>query len=417
MAGLSLKPPPIAMMDMHSRTQYLFEVHKNYQHARKAERTRLLNEAVERTGLNRKYLIRKFRKGVAPTPRKRTRRSTTYGEEVHAMLVKLWRLFDHPCGQRLAPLLSSQLDHLRAIAVVKCDDAVAHKLKKITPATIDRKLRTEKVRHRLSQRRGRGSGLLFQRIPVKLSTDWDRELPGNLQLDFVMHCGQTIAGNHLNTLSVADIATGWWEGAAIMGRTKYAVRDGLRDIRLRLPFTVREVHPDNDPGLVNHILYRYCTGQGIAFSRSRPHRKNDNAWVEQRNWTHVRRVVGYLRYDTWAEQSILNELYRNLGLYRNYFLPTMKLSEKTRVGSKVHRKYDVAQTPYQRVLASPHVDAVYKERLQRIYASLNPKELKKRIDDSRETLTVMYRHKQNSLSQTDILKKIPPRMVTSQMIQ
>lgn len=403
-------------MDMHARTQYLHQVQADYRVAKKTERSQLLTEAVRRTGLNRKYLIRKLATHISTVKQRRRRRAVAYDEEVVQALVQVWRIFDHPCGQRLEPLLSEQVESLRALGELTCSDTVAQKLRAMGAATIDRKLRSEKVKHRLRHKRGAHDGLLAQRIPVKLSSEWDRDQPGNIQLDYVEHCGSSVLGKHLNTLSAADIASGWWEGAALMGRTKQATLEALKSIRYRLPFPLREIHPDNDTGLVNYVVWNYCEQEQIAFSRSRPHRKNDNAWVEQRNWTHVRKIVGYVRFDTLAEWAVLNDLYRTLSLYRNYFLPTMKLISKQRFGARVKRKYDRPQTPYQRLLMSDRVDAVTKDRLTATYRSLNPADLKRRLQRQRAALTHLYQQKQHS-SEVNLLKHIAPRLVSSDMMQ
>jgi len=149
-----------------------------------------------------------------------------------------------------------------------------------------------------------------------------------------------------------DIASSWWEGEAIPARTQQATREGLDAIRRRVPFRIQELHPDNDSGLINDLLWRYCRQRQIRMSRSRPYKKNDNAWVEQRNWTHVRKVEGYRRLDNTAELLVLRELYDRLRLYKNFFQPTMKLQSKVRVGGKIHRRYDEPRTPYQRLLES-----------------------------------------------------------------
>jgi hypothetical protein len=194
-------------MDMHARAQYLSQIQADYRFAKKTERSQLLTEAESRTGLNRKYLIRKLNQPLRTVQRKRARRATVYTDEVVRALVTVWRIFDQPCGQRLAPLLTEQVERLRAWGELTCSAAVAQRLQRMSAATIDRKLRPAKVRVRLRRRRGTHDGVLAQRIPVKLSSEWDREQPGNIQLDYVEHCGSSLLGRHLNTLSAADIAS------------------------------------------------------------------------------------------------------------------------------------------------------------------------------------------------------------------
>ena len=345
-------------MDMHSREQYLERVREEYRKAGKKGKTRLLNEARKWTKLNRKVLIGKLAHAPVPKRRKKKRgpRKRTYTPEVLGALVKVWEIFDYPCGQRLAPALRQEVERLRKAKELVCSAEVAAKLRHISPKTIDRLLAREKQVRQLRQNRNPSvHPLLYQKIPVKVASEWDTDQVGNLQVDYVAHCGRSTAGQYLHTISAADIATGWWEGEAITGRSQKATEEGLDRIRQRLPFRIREIHPDNDTGLINDLLWRYCRKAKIKMSRSRPYKKNDNAWVEQRNWTHVRKVVGYRRMDTPGELLVLRDLYASLTLYKNFFQPTMKLKEKVRVGGKIHRKYDEPKTPYQRLLESGQI--------------------------------------------------------------
>jgi hypothetical protein len=386
-------------MDMHSREQYLERVREEYRKAGKKGKTRLLNEARKRTKLNRKVLIGKL--AHAPVPKRRTKkrgpRKRTYTPEVLGALVKVWEIFDYPCGQRLAPALRQEVERLRKAKELVCSAEVAAKLRHISPKTIDRLLAREKQVRQLRQNRNPSvHPLLYQKIPVKVASEWDTQEVGNLQVDYVAHCGRSTAGEYLHTISAADIATGWWEGEAITGRSQKATEEGMDRIRQRLPFRIREIHPDNDTGLINDLLWRYCRKAKIKMSRSRPYKKNDNAWVEQRNWTHVRKVVGYRRMDTPGELLVLRDLYASLTLYKNFFQPTMKLKEKVRVGGKIHRKYDEPKTPYQRLLESGQISAVARKRLQAQYESLNVAELRRRIEELRNQLFDLIEKKDRS---------------------
>lgn len=296
-------------MDKHSREQYLAALREEYLRGNKKQKTRLLNEARRRTRLNRKVLIRKLTRvpsAAADRPRRRVR-GTRYGVELITPLAQVWELFDYPCGQRLAPILREQMDRLRASGGLKCSQHVAGLLQEISPKTIDRLLaRERKVRCLKPHRRPPVHPLLYQRVPVKTAAEWDRQEVGNLQLDYVLHCGRSTAGEYLLTLSATDIATGWWEGEPQLGRSQKATQESLEKIRKRMPFRVREVHPDNDSGILNDLLWNYCRRHRIRMSRSRPYQKNDNAWVEQKNWTHVRKVVGYGRFTTAPYQRLLD---------------------------------------------------------------------------------------------------------------
>jgi len=372
---------------MHSREQYLERVREDYAKASKRGKTRLLNEARKRTRLNRKVLIRKLAHPPKPNPGKRPPRKASYGADVLTALVKLWEIFDYPCGQRLAPAIRQQLAALRQANELRCDDMVAAKLETISPKTIDRLLARERRVLGLRQNRNPAAHpLLYQKIPVKAASEWDTTQLGNLQVDFVLHSGRSVAGEYVHTVSVVDIATGWWEGEAIWRRTQEETQKAMERVRLRLPFRIREIHPDNDTGFINDILWRYCKKARIKMSRSRPYKKNDNAWIEQKNWTHVRKVAGYRRMDSRAELDLLGELYAAARLYKNFFQPAMKLIEKVREGGKIRRKYDDPRTPYQRVMESGQISGAAQKRLRQQYESLNVAELRRQMESLRNKL-------------------------------
>lgn len=376
-------------MDMHSREQYLEALREEYRAASKKQKKRLLNEARKRTRLNRKVLIRKLAHPATATKtaQKRRRRSKRYGAELKAPLAQVWEMFDYPCGQRLVPILREQVDRLRELGELRCGSAVAELLKRMSAKTADRLLAHERqVRHLKRQRRAPIHPLLYQRVPVKLPNEWDRDEVGNLQMDFVVHCGRSSGGEYMYTLSAVDIASGWWEGEPQMGRSQKATEEGFDAVRARFPFRVREVHPDNDSALLNDLLWKYCRKRRIAMSRSRPYQKNDNAWVEQKNWTHVRKVVGYRRYDQPAEQEILRTLYRKLAEFQNFFQPVMKLKQKLREGGKVHRVYDEPKTPYQRLRQAGVLTRKQGAELESRYEALNPAKLHRDIQLLRNKL-------------------------------
>jgi hypothetical protein len=374
---------------MHTRKQYLVELRKEYERASPLERGRLLDEAQKRTRLNRKYLIRRLNRPLRPVRTRRSRRGRprAYGVAVLSALVTIWEMFEYPCGQRLAPILRRQVERLRKLGELLCTEEVAAQLGRISASVIDRLLAPEKqARHLKRERNPSVHPLLYQRIPVKVASEWDTRQVGNLQVDYVAHCGRSTGGEYVHTLSTVDIASGWWEGHAIPGRSQRATEGGLKQIRARYPFRIREIHPDNDSGLINDLLWRYCRGARIRMSRSRPYKKNDNAWVEQKNWTHVRKVVGYRRYDTTKQMTLLNQIYEVARLYQNFFQPVIKLVSKTRVRGKIHRKYDQPRTPYERLLESGQISRKKARELRTIYESLNPAELHRRLNELRRQL-------------------------------
>ena len=258
--------------------------------------------------------------------------------------------------------------------------------------------------------------MIYQKIPVKAG-GWDRSVPGQLQVDLVEHCGQSASGLFGNTVSVAEVAFGWWEGEAVLGKGQEASFDALKRIRERSPFNWVHVHPDNDKSFINWHLFRYCKTERIEFSRSRPYQNNDNNFVEQKNSTHVRAVIGHLRYDTEKELEVINSLYRGeLRLYKNFFQPVMKLKEKIRDKGKVHRKYDIPKTPYQRIMESEKIPEENKKELRELYQRLNPAELKRKIDEKIHLLFKTYEEK-NRGRQALPSKKQTPRRVRFYMTQ
>lgn len=229
-------------------------------------------------------------------------RKEYYDGYVKAALAQTWKIFDYPCGQRLKPLLRSEVGRLRNFGELECSDETAEKLKKMGSATIDRKLKHEKEVLLLDRKYKKKNPLLSCRIPVKVSADFDRKAVGHMQIDFVEHCGTSASGEYANSLSFVDVFSAWWEAEAVIGKGQQRAFNALKTIRRRLPFPLLGIHPDNQNNLINNHVCEYAENEGIEFTRSRPYKKNDNRFVEQKNWTHVRKMVGYLRYDTEAEK-------------------------------------------------------------------------------------------------------------------
>jgi len=383
----------------------------------KKEKSQILDEYCRNTEQSRKHVIRKIRKADL-RPRQRKKRKETYDGQVKAALARIWEIFDHPCGRRLKPLLEVEVARLRELGEIEISEEVALKLKMISPATIDRKLKHQReFLHLLRVKGGPKPGyLLKQKIPIRL-TQWDTGKVGYVEMDMVVHCGSSALGEYVNTLSVTEISSGWWEGEAIMGRSQDYSFWALKEIRKRTPFNWKGIDSDNGSESINQILYKYCQRGKLEFTRSRENKKNDNAYIEQKNWTHVRKVFGYLRYDTPEELAIINDLYHNeLRLYKNFFQPVMKLASKERVGGKIKRKYEASKTPYQRLMESDQIPDEVKEELKGIYFSLNPAQLKRSIDNKLARLYKAYEEKGRT-QQVDPYKKLVPRTVSFYMIQ
>jgi hypothetical protein len=270
-------------------------------------------------------------------------------------LRELWALFDYLCGKRLVPLLRDFIDLLYASGSFECSQEIRTLLTSVSPATVDRLLADERKKFRV-----RGSSitrpgtLLKQQIPLRTFSDWSDAVPGFVEADLVAHDGGSAFGDFLCTLTLTDVATGWTESIAVLNKAQKHVFPGLTALRAALPFPLLGLNTDNGSEFINDHLARYCAQEHIHFTRSRPYKKNDNCFVEQKNYSIVRRYTGYDRYDNEEELNILNQLYKTLRLYTNFFLPAMKLISKTRIGSKITKKYDIPKTPFKRVLEVSH---------------------------------------------------------------
>jgi len=222
--------------------------------------------------------------------------------------------------------------------------------------------------------------LLKKLIPVRTFTEWDEEQPGFMEIDLAAHCGNTTEGQYLNTLTCTDICTGWTDVTALPHRSQEAVSDAIHLMRQRLPFSLLGIDSDNGSEFINDLLYRYCLDEKITFTRSRPYKKNDQAHVEQKNWSVVRHTVGYDRWETDQELAILESIHDDLRLYINFFQPSLKLIAKERIGNQTIKRYDIAKTPFQRVLERQDISFETKAQLMNLYVHLNPAELRRRID-------------------------------------
>lgn len=410
-------------MNKKARNEYMETLRERYLKALKKEKGEILNEYCRNTGQDRKYAIKKFRykANLKDEKSQRKARKEIYDGTVKTPLAEIWKIFDYPCGQRLKSVLGTELERLISFDEVSCSEEVAIKLKKISSAEIDRSLKHEKevllLKNKYAKKR---DTLLCSKVPTKTSSEFLRDSPGRLQVDCVEHCGMNAAGEYANSLSIVDVFSGWWEGDAMIGKGQERALAAIDGARLRSPFSWLEIHPDNGGNIMNYSVYAYAEKHKIDFSRSRPYKKNDNCFVEQKNSTHVRKVSGYLRYDTEKERLILSDLYKNeLRLYKNFFQPVMKLKNKERIDGKIHKKYDVPKTPYLRLMESTVLTKTQKETLQKVYEKLNPAELKRKIDSKLKELYIVYQKKNGSPVETSRIKskKIAPAMVSYYMMQ
>ena len=271
------------------------------------------------------------------------------------------------------------------------------KLRKISASSIDRLMKPERKKMDLKGRSGTKPGtLLKHQIAVRTWADWNENIPGFMEIDLVGHEGGNSQGDFAQTLDMVDISSGWTETFAVKNKAAIWVKEGIEKVKSRLPFPLLGLDSDNGGEFINDILYRFCKGNDIKFTRGRSSRSNDNCYVEQKNYSVVRKSVGYVRYDTDEEVNILNKLYQSLRLYTNHFLPVMKMTEKERVGSKVRKKHNDVKTPYQRVIEHPLIFAGKKVILRKVHEELDFFELRRKISQCQKKLWNIHKKKYDS---------------------
>ena len=375
-------------MDMQAKHQLTLSVLPRYLKANKEAKKRILDEYCANTGYHRKHAIRKLKEyqlthGIKwKKPGKHSRRrQKVYNMRVEAALATLWNVYDRICAERIHPNIGQMVRKLSACAILKLDPETLAKVTHISLGTLKRLLRN--IREREYKRihgTTKPGTLLKTQIPLRVG-QWEEKEPGFEEMDLVAHCGDNASGDFAHTLNTTDIHTQWFEAEAVLGKAQERVFKAVQRIRRRLPFELLGIDSDNDGSFINHQMYRYCLEEEIMFTRSRPYKKNDNAHIEQKNWTCVRKVFGYMRIDTVEQVVKMNELFRGpLRHYINFFLPSMKCIEKRRIGAKIVKTYDQARTPYQRVLKSADISEKIKDELRTLYNQLNPVELKREID-------------------------------------
>lgn len=367
-------------MSKRSKDELTRRIHARYLRSSRGEKTRILDEFVAATGYHRKHAIRKLRKGIPECHRERRGRKRKYTGDTVRAVAEIWRICGCICGKRLQPFIPEMVMVLERHKELVLDPETKALLLQMSASTIDRRLAP------FRQQIGRGLSttkpgtLLKDSIPVRTFADWDDAKPGFVEMDLVAHCGDTVAGQYLQTLTATDVSRGWTECLALHRRSQIDVSTAMVGLRARLPFPLLGVDSDNDSVFINETLQRFCEKDKITFTRCRPNKKNDQCYVEQKNWSVVRQTVGYQRYESSAALELFRAIYADLRLYVNFFQPVLKLAYKRRQGSKVYKRYDEAKTPHQRAIASTDVSSKDKLRLQHTYLQLNPAKLRRRID-------------------------------------
>lgn len=380
-------------MSRQGRWEYLKAIYPRYQAASRLEKQRILDEFCKVTRYHRKSALRLLH-GPPPArqPRAPRRRAPTYGPRVIQVLAVIWRAAGYPWSLRLKALLPLWLPWARAR--FRLPPALEAQLLRLSPRQIDRRL----APYRRPGRTGRFGGtkpgtLLKHHIPLRTDR-WDVTVPGFTEIDLVAHCGESGDGEFAHSLNLTDIHTTWVETRAVLGRGQHAVQAALATMRQALPFALRGIDSDNGSEFINAHLYRYCQATGIQFTRGRPYKKDDNAHIEQKNWTHVRKLMGYVRYDSPAARDAMNALYgHELRLFQNLFLPSVKLVRKTRVGARIRRVYDRPQTPFDRVLACPEADPGKVAALRALRPQLDPFALAEAIDQQLTRVYALAHHR------------------------
>jgi transposase InsO family protein len=362
-----------------SRRELLVSVYPRYHKAGRREKTLILDGFCAATSYHRKYAIQLLSHPPEPKPRRRRVRPRRYGPAVIRVLTRIWEAASYPWSVRLKALLPLWVPWVRQ--KWRLSSTLEQQLMAMSPRTMDRALRSSK--RRLGRRiygRTKPGSLLKHQIPVQTST-WSEAQPGFTEVDLVSHSGNAANGEFLHSLNVTDIATTWVETRAVLGKGQTGIVQMLAEISETLPFPLRGLDSDNGSEFINHHLLTFCRDRQIQFTRSRPYKKDDNAHIEQKNWTHVRKLLGWDRYDSPEALAALNDLYRNeLRLMMNLFQPTVKLAAKKRVGSRLRRTYAPAQTPLDRLAAHPQADPKRVQTLLHLRESLDPFELSKVIE-------------------------------------
>ena len=374
-------------MTQASIREYTEVMRGRYQRSSKKEKGRILDEFTEVVGCHRKSAIRLLKDRRQSKGRRRRGGPRRYGSTVVDALKMAWEATDRLCSKRLQPFLPELVPVLRRHSDTFISAEVEAQLCRMSASTIDRLLRPWR---RLGGRRPlsgtKPGSLLKNSIPIRTFADWEENRSGFLEADLVHHCGETTDGFYLTTLSTVDVASGWSECMAVWGKGQDRVGGAIHKVRQRLPFPLLGLDSDNGSEFINQHLYQYCQREGISFTRSRSYKKNDSCHVEQKNWSVVRRLVGYDRYSSRVALETMNRVYHILRLYVNFFQPSMKLIAKTRQGAKVKKFYSPALTPYQRLLKSGVLTEEKRGQMAATYHSLNPTLLLQQLNDNLERL-------------------------------
>lgn len=371
-------------MTINERRKYLTTMQARYRHADRHERGALLTEMEAITGMHRKSLTRLMAQPTLKRTPRRTQRGSVYGPAVRHVVRVVWESLDCICAERLTPQLLATASHLATFGEITLTPLLVKQLGAISEATVTRMLRAlPRALPRLPRKGPAQANRVLRDVPMG-RIPWQTTTPGWCEVDLVHHCGESAAGEYLHTLQLIDVATGWSERVAVLGRGQTAMEAGFRRILARLPFPLVPLHPDNGSEFFNDHLVRFFGTEvtGLTLSRSRPYQKNDNRFIAQKNDTLVRAYLGNQRLDTPAHCDALNALYAEMGVYYNLFQPVLHLIEKEVIAGKLKRRWDDAQTPHQRLVATDILTPTVAAGLAALHTATNPRQLRQQMYDA-----------------------------------
>jgi len=391
-------------MTMETRNEYISTKLKqtNYYALSKKEKGIVLKEIVNTTELNKDYLTSKIVKMQFESKSEKLRfkphRNTKYDSEVVSALKDIWEIFNKPCGQILESLLKSDtLDITLKEGRNQYSQRVINLLKQISAKTIDNKLKDKKDKDKINSKyeNSKSDTLLKHKIPIKISSEIDSTKAGNMSTDLVESCGESPFGPYISTFSSTDVYSGFWFGIAIPKAITEEIIKCLELRNIHIPFRINYDHTDNGAPFINNKVENWYEINNILHTRSRPNKKNDNCYVEQKNYTHIRKSIGNLRYCSLSELEIINEILIRCADLRNYFIPTLKLTSKLRDGAKVHKQYKDIKTPFNRIMTDTTIPSNVKEQMIEIRKNLNPIQLSKEIKELQIRLYKIYKARNN----------------------
>lgn len=373
-------------MSISARRELAMSQSKEYWKASRKDKTKILDNFTQATGMNRRYAMSVLRHPL--TKKARNGNGTKrYGPDVQAALEMLWAVSGYICSKRLVPGLGQLIAMMEAHGETLWSDETKAKLLRLSPATCDRLLRARRKAYAPKGRcMTKPGSMLKSQIPIRTWNDATETEPGYCEMDLVHHCGFDTCGEYLHSLTVTDVLLGWTENEALRNRSERAVEAAVEAIRARLPYPIKGLDSDGGGEFINAIMLRYCQSRGILFTRSRPYKKNDQCKVEQKNFSVVRQNVGYNRFEGDEPRRVLSAFYRVLRLQVNFIQPSLKLISKERVGARIRKKYDLAKTPCQRALEHPCVEESVKQALREQLAELNPAHIAREISRLRSEL-------------------------------